>query len=165
MKSILFKIVWLLKVICAVEMVAIVVVTFGQVICRYVLKSSIFWAEEFAAYSMLWVIFLASAIGVFEGSHTRIDFFIKAFPEKYRHFLEAATNMICIIFMGLLCYYTVPVIQMNMKTVSSVMKVPLAILSIAVFVGGVLMALFFAVHAYCHLTGKSINQDGGREAC
>ena len=46
---------------------SMVLILGAQVFTRYVFNWSIFWNEEFARYSLLWIIFLALGIAYEEG--------------------------------------------------------------------------------------------------
>ena len=60
-------------------LVAIVGVTFTQVLFRYVFQLSLAWSEELARYLFLWLAFLASAYAFKTRSHFALRFLVDRF--------------------------------------------------------------------------------------
>ena len=46
-----------------------VIATFAQVICRYVLEFSIPWADELARYCLVWLVFVGMVVALVRGQH------------------------------------------------------------------------------------------------
>ena len=64
------------KVLLATAMGVMAAVVVLQVLTRYVLKIPLFWTEELARYLMIWAGFLGAAIGISQGVHTSIQWFV-----------------------------------------------------------------------------------------
>lgn len=65
-------------------MAVMIVVVAAQVFMRYVLNSSIDWADEVSRLAFVWSIFLAIPLGIREGAHVGIDLLVERFPERLR---------------------------------------------------------------------------------
>ena len=70
------------KAVCAVMMGYLAVVCTIQVICRRFLNSSLTWSEETMRYVFVWMILLATAVTVKEGSGAAIDLLRKKLKKK-----------------------------------------------------------------------------------
>jgi TRAP-type C4-dicarboxylate transport system permease small subunit len=67
--------------VAALLLAATVLLSFVQVIARYVLLISTPWTEELARLFFVWAVFLGAAIGVKRNLHTRVDFlFVRLRP-------------------------------------------------------------------------------------
>jgi len=71
-----------LEVTLCVLLIAIVSVTFIQVVFRYVLHFSLAWAEELARFLLLWLAALASAYAFKTKSHFVLRFFVNIFGKS-----------------------------------------------------------------------------------
>ena len=52
-----------------------IVITFIQVFCRYILNAALPWAGELTIFLFIWVIFLGAAITLSKGLHIGVDIF------------------------------------------------------------------------------------------
>lgn len=59
--------------IAGAGLVLMTVIVFAQVFVRYILNTSLHWAEPSAVLIMGWFIFLGAAVGIREGSHLSFD--------------------------------------------------------------------------------------------
>jgi TRAP-type C4-dicarboxylate transport system permease small subunit len=67
--------------VAALLLAATVLLSFVQVLARYVLLMSTPWTEELARLFFVWAVFLGAAIGVKRNLHTRVDFlFVRLRP-------------------------------------------------------------------------------------
>ncbi len=67
--------------VAALLLAATVLLSFAQVIARYVLLISTPWTEELARLFFVWAVFWGAAIGVKRNLHTRVDFlFVRLRP-------------------------------------------------------------------------------------
>lgn len=136
-----------LEALCFILMCVMVVVTFAQVINRFVFSSSFFWAEECAILAMVWMAFLGSAIAMGRGGHTRIDFLINLLPDKLRALMNVVDYLVVAAFVMALGYFSLPIIKTTGRQLTTGMKIPRSILFCSVLAGSVLIALYCLVLA------------------
>ena len=139
---------------CTVLFILMTTITFFQVVGRYVFGRSLFWAEEMARFSMIWIAFLGAAVAVSQRAHTRIDFFINLLPSMMRRYVEIFDSVACMAFMGLVSYYSIGTVHITMRNLSTGLRVPLSIIYVSLPVSGVLMILYFLIEIY-NLLNKS----------
>ncbi len=107
-----------LLIITRFMLIAMVLITFAQVISRKVFSTSIRWSEEVPIILMIWFGFISMAIGVKERLHISIEVFYNLFPPKIKKILMIIIDLlIAVIGVGMLYYGG----MLAMKTMSSTM--------------------------------------------
>jgi len=92
----------LLESMTAMFLAGTVLIVAVQVICRYILKVSLPWSEEFSRYLFIWGTFLGAAVAFARDSHIRIDSLSRRLPDTVCRRLESVTAAILICFSLLL---------------------------------------------------------------
>lgn len=138
---------YLMELFCSILMVAMCACTFIQIINRFLFGGAFYWTDEIIIYSMVWVTFMGSAVAVTRDAHTRIDFFISLAPLSVRRWILAFGDVVCAVFVGFLCHYTMPIARLNSRNLSTALKLPMSIVYHAVIVCGALMIVFFVLSA------------------
>ena len=86
---------WILVIFYAV----IIAVCFAAVIFRYVFNDSLTWAEEFARYLFIALVFLGAAYVIPENGHLRMDVIYASLPRKARKVIDVVTAMCAVFFL------------------------------------------------------------------
>ncbi|MEC5385987.1 TRAP transporter small permease [Uliginosibacterium sp. H3] len=81
-----------------------VVLVFAQVVARYLLNSSIDWADELSRLAFVWSIFLAIAMAIREHLHIGMVMLTERLPEAYRVMLARLMDGIAAGMMCIVCY-------------------------------------------------------------
>ncbi|MBW7057261.1 TRAP transporter small permease [Paracoccus bogoriensis] len=71
---------------------------FAQVVARYLLGFSLFWAEPAAVMLMGWFIFIGAAVGVKEGYHLSFDVGLMVMPEGWRPWFHTLSDLVVTAF-------------------------------------------------------------------
>jgi TRAP-type C4-dicarboxylate transport system permease small subunit len=132
------------KIICKIEdiititsFLAMTLVVFWSVICRYVLKIPFTSGEELARYLMIYSIYFGVSIGVRRGTHLGIKAFVGILPEKIRKIAEkieviSTTSMFVILFILSMQM----VLQLKSTgQVSTMLRIPMYIVYLALPIG------------------------------
>jgi C4-dicarboxylate transporter DctQ subunit len=85
---------WLIATLLAV----MTVVTFSQVVARYVFNYSFVWALELVTYLFAWLIFLGMAYGVRMGSHIGVDALVKTLGPRGARICGGLAAALCIVY-------------------------------------------------------------------
>lgn len=93
-------------VLCAL-LVAIVVVTFTQVLSRYVLQTSLAWTEELARYLFIWLASLGAAYAFKTRSHFLIRFVVDKFSKSLQYIIETLVAIMLVLFLALFVWQAV----------------------------------------------------------
>jgi C4-dicarboxylate transporter, DctQ subunit len=73
--------------IIALLFAAMTLVTFSQVVARYVFNSGMVWALELTQYLFAWLVLFGMSYGVKVHAHLGVDAFVRLFAEKPRRIL------------------------------------------------------------------------------
>ncbi len=131
-------------------------ITFVQVIARYVFNYSFVWALELVSFLFAWLIFLGMAYGVRVGTHIGVDALVKVLSPRIARVITALAAALCIaysmiIFVGSWRYvakmYEVGILAQDMP-------VPLWVPRVALPLGFGLLVLRFVQVFYRILAGK-----------
>ena len=83
------------------------------------------WGDEIIRLSSIWVAFLAASLGVREGSHLNVDFFINKLPPRGIIVFKKVAFGIVLVCMVLLVYYGT--LQTKSNARSMLQNVPISI--------------------------------------
>lgn len=89
---------WLIAFLLA----AMTVLTFVQVITRYVFNYSFTWALELTTILFAWLIFLGIPYGVRVGSHIGLDALVKALPPRIARAVGALAAALGVVYAAIL---------------------------------------------------------------
>lgn len=84
--------------VIALLLAAMTLVTFGQVVARYVFNYSFVWAVELTGVMFGALIFIGMAYGVRVGSHIGIDAFVKSLSRPAARRLAMGATLLCIVY-------------------------------------------------------------------
>nr|WP_111300587.1 TRAP transporter small permease [Paracoccus saliphilus] len=91
--------------LAGVGLVLMTAFVFAQVVFRYVLGTSLFWAEPAAVMLMGWFIFLGAAVGVKEGYHLSFDVGLMVVPEGWRPWFHSLSDLVVMAFGGGMAWF------------------------------------------------------------
>ena len=66
---------------CIVMASALFIIVVGAVVARYGFGQAVSWTEEVPRYLLIWISFLAAAVGVFKRDHVGFDVLFNALPK------------------------------------------------------------------------------------
>lgn len=90
--------------IIAFILAAMTVVTFAQVVARYIFNYSFTWALELSMFLFGALIFLGMSYGVRVGAHIGVDALIRILPRKTSHILTIIGTILCIVYAAIIVY-------------------------------------------------------------
>nr|WP_245941306.1 TRAP transporter small permease [Cereibacter changlensis] len=92
---------WLARIalwVAGTGLVLMTVFVFAQVFVRYVMNSSLQWAEPASVMIMAWFIFLGAAVGVREGYHLSFDVLLYVLPKGVVKVLHTISDIVVAAF-------------------------------------------------------------------
>jgi TRAP-type C4-dicarboxylate transport system permease small subunit len=111
------------KPIIAILFSLMIVITFTQVIFRYLLNSALPWAGEITIFLFIWVIFLGAAITLSKGLHIGVDIFTSFLNKKNKNIVLTLTNLLVILFCFLIIVGSAPLIVDNFTQRSPALEI------------------------------------------
>ncbi len=122
---------------CVGSLAVMSVVIFWQVVCRYVLKSSLPWSEELSRYLLVWTSFIGGAYGVRLGAHIGVEAFTLLLPKKAQKALAILVMIACTILCCFICKFGFQIVQTQLakNQLSPAMRIPMGYMYAAIPVG------------------------------
>lgn len=126
-------------------------VVFSATFFRYTALYSMFWGDEVARYTMIWLVAIGSGIGSYYGLHFNIDYFVTKLPLKLQKVCLCIQMIIIYVFCLFVMYYGVYLVKQQFKfgQISPALKIPMWFMYSAIPVLAAMVLL--------HYTGYSIN--------
>ena len=149
--------------IAGVTLGFLILITFINVMARYIVNRPIYWAEEFQVICLIIVVFFGAGAGFRVGSHVAIDFVVELFSPKMQ---KITAILIYLIFVALMLYFFVQssvfVRQMfATERVTNILRIPLFVVYSAFPIGCILIIINYTIATYLRYikTGK---EEGSR---
>jgi len=147
-----------------------VVVTFTQVVARYVFNSGAIWALELTTFLFAWLVIMGISYGIRVHSHIGVDALVKLFPPAGQKTFGMVAVLAGITYAGLLLYgawdHVIGIVY-EYEIESEDLKIPLWIPQSVLLFGFALMIWRLAVLGFRILTGRDVGLtlgDEGRDA-
>lgn len=135
-----------LEVAVCTILVALVAVTFSQVVFRYVLQASLSWSEELARFLLMWLAALSTAYAMKTGAHFALHFVVDRTPPAMRRLIGSAVALVASAFLAVFAYqslrFAIEVHDMLAPATRMSMAVPYS----SAFVGSTLTLYYVLVN-------------------
>jgi len=124
-------------------LILMVILTFSQVVMRYIFQNSLAWSEELARYLFVWLVWIGASYAAKESKHLKIEAFINLLSEKAKRKLRF---LALIIFFAFSVYFawqgSILIIKLFIaRGVSPAMRIPMYYAYASIPVGSGLMAV------------------------
>ena len=131
-------------------------VTFMQVIARYVFNYSFVWALELVSFLFAWLIFIGMSYGVRTGSHIGMDAVVKLMGHRAGRFITAVAVLLCIAYSILVFIGSWNYVSMiyQIGNYAQDLPIPVWIPRLALPLGFALLTLRFCEILYRVITGR-----------
>ena len=94
------------EVFLVIAFIVMTIVTFLQVIMRYVFNSSIFFSEELSRYIFVWITFIGISYGIKRSQHMRVDALYNVIPIKMKKSFDVISTLLFLLFLLLSFIYS-----------------------------------------------------------
>ncbi len=144
---------WLIAILLA----AMTLLTFTQVVMRYVFNSGFTWALELTSVLFAFMIFIGISYGVRVGAHIGVDALVKLFRPDIRRIVSSVAVILCLVYAGMVIYGSMEYV-LKMKKVGielEDMAIPMWTVRAILPIGFALLVLRFLPVLYNLVTGKS----------
>lgn len=95
------------EVLCAICLSIMTIITFVNVIARYILSASLSFTDEITTYLFVLLSLLGSAIAAKRGAHLGLTVILDVVNPSVRKVLKSIGYIFAVIFSGSVCYYGV----------------------------------------------------------
>jgi C4-dicarboxylate transporter DctQ subunit len=84
--------------VIALLLAGMTLVTFSQVVARYLFNSGAVWALELTTYLFAWLVLFGMSYGVKVGAHLGVDAFVKLFSKRSQRIFTLIAALCCIAY-------------------------------------------------------------------
>jgi C4-dicarboxylate transporter DctQ subunit len=141
-------------------------ITFGQVIARYIFDYSFVWALELVTFLFAWLMFIGMSYGVRVGSHIGVDALVKALGPRTARIIGAIATTCCIGYalIALVGSWRYVSTMYTIGTLAQDLPIPVWIPQIVLPLGFALLALRFSEVLYRIIRGSDAHLLGDEAA-
>lgn len=123
-----------------------------QVFARYALPWPPPWTEELARFAFIYMVSLGAGLAIKDRSYVNVDILLQSLGERKRVILDSFILMLIILLIGLMLWYSIPLIRIVQLQQSASLKINMALIYLSMF----FMALLVILYAYLELI-KNVN--------
>jgi TRAP-type C4-dicarboxylate transport system permease small subunit len=131
-----------LEIAVSAILVALVTVTFAQVVFRYLLQAPLAWSEELARFLLMWLACLSAAYAFKTKSHFALRFVVDRFDPAVQRWIGSLVTLAVVSFLAVFAWqsfkFTLEVRDMAAPATQMSMAVPYS----SAFVGSLLMLYY-----------------------
>lgn len=131
--------------VLAIMMGAMTILTFYQIVLRYVFNSPSSWSEEAVRFIFVYCSFIAGGIGIMEHAHIGVDIVVNLLPIHLRKISSIIVHSCIAIFGGVLIYISIPLLKITQRQLSSALRIPMHYIYFSVVLFGIL-CIFFSIY-------------------
>lgn len=160
MKSVEKILAKILEMVSSVCLVIFCVVSFLQIVARY-LGFSVVWTEEVARFSFIYMVFTGCTVGVHRDAHYKFDIFGKMKNKVIAISAHIITFLFQLFFFAFLLYTSLRFIPQMQARASSILRIPVSIPYSAIVVFAAISLLFIVLQTVDYvksLTASSLTQ-------
>jgi len=128
-----------LEVALCCILVAMVVITFSQVVSRYVLHISLSWSEEAARFLLMWLAMLSAAYGFKVRSHFALTMVVNRLGARKKQLVGLLVVVAVALFLCVFIYFAIAVTHNAVGRTGPGTHISMAVPYSSAVVGGVLM--------------------------
>ncbi|GAB5374703.1 MAG: hypothetical protein AcusKO_11650 [Acuticoccus sp.] len=132
------------RIVVAMAMIAVVILTLAQIFCRFVLNAPLIWSEELSRLLVVWMTFIGAAVVCWDGRHLNIDVLFGLLPRAVKHVVRIFNALISIGLLIILVEPTMRLVEIENFAELGALELPSGIVRLPVAIGAVLMVLAIA---------------------
>lgn len=149
----------IIKFVMAVSTIILSIVTFGQVIARFVFKNPLQWGQDIIRLSFVYLVFWGAAYCVHEKEHLNIDILLTSVNNNARKIIELIINIILALFFIFLIYYGIIFTQSGSSQQAPYLPIPMSIYYVSLPSAAILMLYYKLRLIYRQIVNLKVNDN------
>ena len=141
MPQIRFVVEYFEELVAGLFMVLMSLATFANVVSRYVFNSPIQWAEEFARYAFIWVVFMGAVVCTKRKRHIAIDILLPALPAPVSAWVRVVADL-CTLAVALAIVYYGAKLTAAATQITATLQVPHYVVYVVVPFSAALISVY-----------------------
>lgn len=105
-----------------------------QIYARFFMENTPAWTEEASRLFFIYTIAFASGLAVKSDYYVYLDIFFERLPSQVRKRVLLAVHVITLLMFGIMCLYSLQLIQLGFREKSPSMDIPMAIAFLSIFI-------------------------------
>ena len=131
-----------LEIVLCILLSFLTIITFSQVVARYVFEAPLSWSEELARFILLWLAMLSAAYGFKIKTHFALMFIVNRTSLKFRIYIYFYVTLIVSVFLIIFIYYSFIFVMGVNGHLAPALQIPMEIPYSSTIVGGILMLYY-----------------------
>lgn len=148
-----------LALVCGCLILAMTVLIFWQVVCRYVFNNSLTWSEELGRYIFAWITFIGLPVALRAKAHVALDLLLKKLHGKAKLTVLTINAVLTAVLALVICYSGYRLTLLGVGQISSAIQIPMQYVYCIIPVSGLLL-LFFTVRIYLRERQELLHAEG-----
>lgn len=132
----------LCKLVMGVSAIIVFVITFAQVLCRFVFKSPLAWSTDILRLAFTYMVFWGAAWCVREKGHLNVDVLLTSFPRPLRKTVELVINCILLILFIFLIVQGFKFAQSGLSQTTSYLPIPMTLYYMSIPSAAIIMVFY-----------------------
>ena len=142
-----------LNMISAVFMALLILIVLYSVFSRYILNSSIAWAEEVSRFLFIFVICIGAVTAYFRNEHLGLDLLVKILPRSIHKQIDFIKNSLMLFITGFMTYGGWRLMMASMDSRSPALRIRMGYIYSILPVFAALLFVTTAVRLVCLMAG------------
>lgn len=154
----------ILKIVMALTSLLLFIVTFLQVVSRFIFKTPIAWSQDVIRLCFVYLVFWGAAYCLKEKAHLNIDVFLTALKPKMRKIVEIIINVVLLLFFVFLIYFGFSFMQTGSTQNAPYLPIPMSFFYLSVPTSAVFMFYYMIQEIFRQMKNfnESDNNSEGR---
>ena len=148
MKSIDRAIGLIIRAVMGASSLLVLVITFLQVLCRFVFKSPLPWSTDVLRMAFTYLVFWGGAWCVKEKEHLNVDVVLTMLPPGVRRAFEIGINLILCCFFAFLVFFGIQFCIFGWTQTTSYLPLPMSVYYASIPSAGAIM-LYYMIQIIC----------------
>lgn len=148
-----------LKIVMALSSLTLFVVTFAQVVFRFLFKYPLPWSQDVIRICFVYLVFFGAAYCVKEEAHLNVDVLLTMMKPKMRTAVELIINIIVLCFFVFIIYFGFEFVATGQNQFAPYLPIPMSLYYLSVPISGVFM-IYYAVKQIFNQIKKLMDKDG-----
>ena len=134
------------KAVCCALLIIMLLITFFQVVMRFIFNSPFSWSEELTLIFLVWFGYLCMPIHIFHDSHAALYFLYNRLPVALKKAVDIMRHGLLMWLFSQMIVYGYTITKLNMPKLQPATRVSQGWLFAPLIVGGVLMLIYCALN-------------------
>ena len=117
----------------------------AAVVVRYIMRTSLSFAEELGRYLSVWIVFLGMAYCVGTGKHVSLDLLERALKGRKRKILQTVIHGLCFLFFVAMTKAGFVLCMLGGRQKSATMRIPMNYIYLCIPISGILCMVFLLI--------------------